>query len=183
MTSLQVHYERTKTRVERIQNNHPATTVTLYHGDAVFRPSAVDHPLDPASVSPPFTSILALDCAYHFDTRNTFLKQSFARLSSGGRIALADICFSSAALQRRWIGLAAALGMPAANMISPVKYVQDMEELGFADVTLEDVTEDVFPGFVRFLQSRGIGWRMFATAVKWYVGLGVRFVIVAGTRR
>jgi hypothetical protein len=156
--------------------------VSLYHGDAVFRPLATDHPLDPSSASPPFTSILALDCAFHFNTRHDFLGQAFARLSSGGRVALADICFSPAALQRRWIALVTATVMPTANMISPENYVQDMQKLGFVDVVMEDVTDDVFPGFIAFLQSRGIVWWIFGAIFRWYTSLGVRFVVVAGTR-
>jgi len=186
VTSLQSHYERSKARVERIlsqaDGSSLSTNVTLYYGDAVFRSLATDHPLDPSSNSPPFTSILALDCAYHFHTRRDFLRQAFTRLSSGGRVALADICFSPAALQRRWIALVTAAVMPTANMVSPEKYVQDMQEIGFVDVTMEDVSEDVFPGFIGFLQSRGIGWWIFGGIFRWYISLGVRFVIVAGTR-
>jgi hypothetical protein len=72
--------------------------------------------------------------------------------------------------------------MPTTNMISPEKYVQDMQELGFVDVVMEDVTDDVFPGFIGFLQSRGIDWWIFGAMFRWYISLGVRFVVVAGTR-
>lgn len=143
---------------------------------------ATDHPLDPSSTAPPFTSILALDCAYHFHTRQDFLEQAFARLSTGGRVALADICFSPTALERRWIALVTSAVMPTANMVSPETYVQGMQQIGFVDVVMEDVTDDVFPGFIGFLQSRGIGWWMFGAVLRWYISLGVRYVVVAGTR-
>jgi hypothetical protein len=73
--------------------------------------------------------------------------------------------------------------MPRANMISPEKYAQDLQEIGFVDVTMEDISEEVFPGFVEFLRSRGFGWWIFSIIIGWYTGLGVRFVVVAGTRK
>lgn len=32
-------------------------------------------------------------------------------------------------------------GVPVANMVSPKEYVRTLEELGFADVVLEDISE------------------------------------------
>ena len=186
ITSLLVHHQRSKDRVARLlfPGDDSKIQVTLYHGDAVYRPSATNHPLDPSSETPTFTTILALDCAYHFDTRYSFLSQSFARLSPGGRIALADICFTPAALENSLTMLLAPLAglMPRANMISPENYVQALAEIGFVDVTMEDVSEEVFPKFIQFLKSRGLGWWIFGNVVKWYAGLGARFVVVTGTR-
>jgi hypothetical protein len=143
------------------------------------------HPLDITAASPPFTIILALDCAYHFDTRNAFLRQSFARLAPGGRIALADIVFDAEALTRaslvkRW--LMSTFLMPKRNIISIEKYVQDMLDMGYVDVELEDVSEDVFPGFMRFLRSRGLGWSCFSGIVGLCHKAGARFVVVAGSK-
>jgi hypothetical protein len=125
-----------------------------------------------------------LDCAFHFDTRHNFLSQSFARLSPGGRVALADICFTPTAFQSKLTRLLAPFVglMPKANMISPENYVQALEQIGFVDVTIEDVSEDVFPGFVRFLKSRGMGWWFFGNVAEWYAGVGARYVVVTGTK-
>jgi hypothetical protein len=72
--------------------------------------------------------------------------------------------------------------MPRENIISTARYVQDMKELGYEDVRLEDVSENVFPGFIRFLSNRGGGWWAFSNMLSYYYALGARFVIVTGRK-
>ena len=163
------------------QNN---VSVDLQQGDAVFDsviPST--HPLDPSSANT-FDSILALDCAYHFNTRYKFLEQSFEKLTPGGSIALADICFSSSSLntpRTRLIIFILNL-IPKYNQISIEDYVDKMKHIGYVDVILEDVTPEVFPGFVVFLKSRGWKWWAFGLVIGWYSSAGARFVIINGKR-
>jgi len=166
--------------------------VVLYHGDAVFRPGAnsAKHPLDPSSQSSPYTAILALDCAYHFNTRSSFLRQSFHRLAQGGQIALADICFTPTALQtnlchrltsiRTLVRLSGL--MPHSNMISTDQYVSEMWGIGYMDVQMEDISDDVFPAFTKFLKRRGGGWWVFASILGWWAGRGMRFVVISGKK-
>jgi SAM-dependent methyltransferase len=158
--------------------------VRLYAGDAVYRPSVQEHPLDPSS-NERFNLIRALDCAYHFNSRVAFLSQAYHSLEHGGQLILADICFESHALEHRWTSFLIFMAglMPAVNVVSKERYLQDMNDLGFSSVTLEDISEDVFPGFVGFLKSRGSGWWVFGWLMKCYNKLGARFVIVRGTRK
>ncbi|KAJ3787984.1 S-adenosyl-L-methionine-dependent methyltransferase [Lentinula aff. detonsa] len=184
ITSLPLHYERSLERVKRFA---PATDtkISLHAGDAVYKQesSATDHPLNPSS-SARFDSILALDCAYHFRTRETFLCQAFRQLSPAGRIALADICFANelpmnwqARVVRRVLRL-----MPRENVISINEYVGRLEQIGYEDVKVEDISEDVFPGFVSFLKPRGLGWWIFGSVLCCYYKAGARFVIASGSR-
>jgi len=186
ITSLPAHHLRSRERVRRLQasSKGPQPEVALYKGDAVYRHPAIGHPLDPSSTKL-FDTILALDCAYHFDTRETFLLQSFNKLALHGRIALADICFDPAAPRSRWVRLAARVFklMPQGNFVSKEGYVAQMEGIGYGDIRLEDVTEEVFPGFIRFLKGRGWGWAAFGLMVEWYQNAGARFVIVSGSKR
>ena len=192
ITSLKTHYQRSMDRIARLKGSQndpgPKPEVVLYHGDAVFRPGLQpksNHPLDPSSPAPPYTTILALDCAYHFNTRSTFLRQSLHRLSSGGRIALADICFTPTRLESyistsavsRLCGL-----MPPSNVVTPDQYVHEMQEMGYADVQLEDVSGYVFPGFTKFLKGKGGGWWVFGGVVAWWARSGMRFVVVSGQK-
>lgn len=181
VTSLETHCERSKGRIMKLQKQN--IQVDLYSADAVCDESNKSHPLHPES-EVYFNSILALDCAYHFDTRRRFLGQSFEKLAPGGRIALADICFAPSALKSLKTRLITSLlrVMPSANMISTEEYVQDMLQIGFVDVVLEDITEDVFPGFVKFLKGRGWGWWIFGYIFQWYAIAGARFVIVGGSK-
>ncbi|KAH8102607.1 hypothetical protein BXZ70DRAFT_929208 [Cristinia sonorae] len=190
ITSLEAHYTRSLERVKQCQADlGVADKVTLYHGDAVYRPTDkkqdYPHPLNPTSRLRPFTTILALDCAFHFRTRHDFLVQSYTRLAPGGRIALADICFSRGSgwkrgVVRRLVGLLGV--MPAENMITVCDYVRDMEVIGYEDVVVEDITEDVFPGLIKFLGGREIGWKVFARMMGLLPAAGARFVIISGRR-
>lgn len=193
ITSLKAHYERSLARTSRLQSSQ--SEVDLYHGDVIYRPTAeatigatsqtktdVKHPMDPSSNMPPYDTILALDCAYHFNTRPVFLQQSLERLVPQGRIALADICFTPSSLQSTFLRALAGLIMPTENVISTDQYVQQMQVMGYQDVQLEDITEDVFPGFIKFLKSRGRGWWLFANLVDWFTRQGARYVIVSASK-
>jgi len=184
ITSIPLHHERSLERVKTISSDVD-TVVSLHLGDAVYKPGAKHHPLDPASPLR-FDTILALDCAYHFVTRESFLKQSFNRLEPGGRVALADICFANspptsfkARFLRRFLF---SKLMPRENAISTDEYARCLENLGYEDVFLEDISDGVFPGFVRFLKKRGLGWWVFAWVLNWYYRAGARFVLIGGSR-
>ena len=182
ITSLHIHHHRSRQRVDKWQAiNQNKVSVDLHHRDAVFDgvvPST--HPLSP-SCKITIDSILALDCAHHFNTRHKFLEQSFQKLTPGGSIALADIC-SSVNTQRTRLITSTVNLIPRHNQISVEDYVHRMEQIGYVDVILEDITPEVFPGFVSFMKSRGWGWWAFGSVVDWYSSTGARFVIVSGRR-
>lgn len=185
ITSLVEHHRRAQDRMTQLQFSLPEPTpeVVLLAGDAVYHYPALNHPLDP-SLPGGFDTILALDCAYHFHTRSTFLKQSFVKLVPGGRIALADICIDPSALGygQAWLITYFFKLMPKQNMVSTKEYVSVMKEIGYVDVQLQDITKDVFPGFVKFLKGKGWAWWAFALVIDWLVNAGAKFVIVTGTR-
>jgi len=148
----------------------------VYHDEA-------GHPFHPLSEKA-YDSILALDCAYHFHSRRLFLEQSFESLAPGGRVALGDICFDSSALQMRrtMLSTSTMMFMPAENLISDEEYIAQLEEIGFVDISLEDITSDVFPGFVKFMKGRNWGWWVFGLIMNWYANAGAKFVIASGTK-
>lgn len=95
---------------------------------------------------------------------------------------MADLCFEEDG--PTWTRkLLAPLGvMPAENMVTKYQYVRMMENLGYEDVQMEDITGHVFPGFAAFLARRGFLWRLFAGVVAAFSTSGLRFVIVSGRR-
>jgi hypothetical protein len=131
---------------------------------------------------------MALDCAYHFKTRETFLKQCFERLDPrGGRIALADMCFepvSSDGRVRCFIAriVSRILAVPSANLITRSEYSLQLASIGFVEIEVEDISEHVFPGFIIFLKSRGALWGVFASVVGFWRRSGGTFVLVSATR-
>ncbi|KAG8704694.1 hypothetical protein FRC08_002083 [Ceratobasidium sp. 394] len=204
ITSLKSQHVRAVQRVLDV-SQVSTTRVQLYLGDAVYHPlpktpptplskvQTLHHPLEPDSgdqttpAHPAYTSILALDCAYHFKTRSLFLVQSIRRLEPGGTIALADMCIHASPatpglrlLRRIYCVL---FSMPPENLITAADYEQTLLQAGYEKVSIEDVTLSVFPGFTTFLKSRGSGWWVFAwVMVVWWKVCGARFVIAKGTK-
>lgn len=182
ITSLPAHHQRSRDRIASMRlRNSGIIEPKLYLGDAVYRLGREDHPLSPNNADM-YDSILALDCAYHFHTRRDFLRQSLSHLAPGGRIALADICFPMS-----WktisLGTRALLTVlnviPKENIVSLDEYEADMRNMGYVDVKIEDISEEVFPGFIRFLKSRGWGWWIFGRVMSEFAGRA-RFVVVSG---
>jgi len=67
-------------------------------------------------------------------------------------------------------------------MISTDQYVHEMQKIGYVDVQMDDISEDVFPGFTKFLKGRGGCWWVFGSIMAWWAGRGIRFVIVSGQK-
>lgn len=156
--------------------------VLLLQGDAVWRPGNQDHPLSP-SFQHDFDNILALDCAYHFNTREEFLRQSLRCLTPGGSVTLADLCFSlSPGPVLTFLLWRVLHTMPRQNITTKEQYMQQMREIGYDDVELEDITPFVFPGFRAFLKQRGRIGGAFSWLMSWLEWRGLRFVIIKGTR-
>ncbi|KIO33551.1 hypothetical protein M407DRAFT_17506 [Tulasnella calospora MUT 4182] len=193
ITSNKDQYEEAGRRVQdTCRRSMPEINLQLYHGDAIFHPSngpqASAHPLDPSSTLPPFTAITAIDCAYHFRSRNKFLQQSFARLAPGGFIALADMNIVSPRSPLRRVlarALCRILGVPWENMISPSTYAQQLIDIGFANVEVEDITSEVFPRLTTFLKSEttdspqlGVAWWIMGEVFRvWWTICGGTYVI------
>lgn len=190
ITSILEHSRRSLQRVKELQNTvseAQATKVELYHGDAVYRDgkdaTGNNHPFSEGNE--PFDSILVLDCAYHFNTRHLFLEQALAHLAPDGTIALADICFSSSSLRSLYTRVLTKVlrMMPQANVITDDEYILQMQVLGYQDVILENVTAEVYPGFVKFLKSRRGGWYVFGCIMGRFARAGAQFVIVSGRKK
>ncbi|KAJ7631021.1 hypothetical protein FB45DRAFT_917225 [Roridomyces roridus] len=176
ITSLPNHHKRSLARVACLDQHIP---VDLYLGDAIYRPGCEDgHPLDPSSKAE-FDSVLALDCAYHFNTRWTFLRQVHDQLRPGGSVALADICLARETTWTRFILLPV---MPRENLVSTDEYLAHMQRIGYTDVRLEDITPHVFPGFISFLGKQGVVFRIFGSVMRLLAICGARFVIVRGCK-
>jgi hypothetical protein len=69
--------------------------------------------------------------------------------------------------------------MPEENVISEEGHMKQMQEIGYVDVQLEDVTQYVMPGFVEFLKTTGwSGWLFVSVFAK----AEMRIVIARGKK-
>ena len=186
LTSLAWQHERAAQRIRDAQMCLTTScSVALFHGDAICRPFHTDkHPLHPVSSHPRFTSVLALDCAYHFDTRRLFIRQCHHRLSSGGTLALADIFLYPNARSVRITFICKLLGIIPANLWTKDEYILQLHSAGFRDILFMDITPKVFPGFRKFLRSSGWVWAMVEHFVfKPWVDAGGGYALISATKK
>jgi len=126
--------------------------------------SATELPLDAGSVD----KVVALESAFHFDTRERFFEEAARVLKPGGRIALAD-CMPF--VGEKPTGLANRLGwrrwgVPPANIYDRDAYAQKLAAKGFADVEVESIRHHVFPGMHRYAEQRQRGVAMHDAKVE-----------------
>lgn len=135
--------------------------VTFLFGDAVEPNDWTPTPIHAWENT--FDSAVSIDAAYHFRTREAFLKLCLERvLKPGGHVGLADIVagpgFPEYFHSERPMAKAVfekvfeAVQFPLENLWHGVdEYTAKLEELGYVDVSVKDISDDVFPGFVQFL--------------------------------
>ena len=102
-----------------------------------------------------FEKVLALECAFHFDTRDQFMREAFRVLKPGGTIALADML----PYPGKKSGLATVLGrkylhVPEANFYDREEYPRRLAAAGFDDVLVESIREDVYPAMAKYTRQR-----------------------------
>ena len=102
-----------------------------------------------------FEKVLALECAFHFDTRDQFMREAFRVLKPGGTIAVADMLPNPG----KKPGLTTVFGrkyghIPEANYYDREEYSRRLSAAGFGDVLVESIREDVFPGMANYSRQR-----------------------------
>lgn len=120
--------------------------------------SATDMPVDDAG----FDKVLALESAFHFDTRDDFFHEAFRVLKPGGRLATADILPAAAAddpltraVQRAtWRITARTWNIPDANAVRPPAYARQLGAAGFTNVRITSIRDRVYAPLHRHLAGR-----------------------------
>jgi SAM-dependent methyltransferase len=103
--------------------------------------------------------VIALECAFHFDTRERFFAEAARLLRPGGRLVLADSIPSGPDVNpwrhplRALLNdaIRAALAVPRANVYPREVYAAKLAAAGFEAVQVESIRDKVFPGWYRAL--------------------------------
>jgi microcystin synthetase protein McyJ len=120
--------------------------------------SATELPLEASSLD----KVVALETAFHFDTRERFFEEAARVLKPGGYIATAD-CMPF--VGERPAGLVNYLGwrrwgVPPANIYDREEYARKLASKGFVDIEVESIRNHVFPGMHRYSEQRSRGVAM-----------------------
>lgn len=105
-----------------------------------------------------FDAVLSIEAAFHFNTRDGFLREAYRVLRSGGRLAMADLCAASVPMELP-ARIQALIGrsfwqIPKDNMYDSAEYARRLGAAGFRNATVESIWQDVYPRFIDFARVR-----------------------------
>jgi microcystin synthetase protein McyJ len=102
-----------------------------------------------------FEKVFALECAFHFDTRDRFMREAFRVLKPGGTIALADMLPNPDTKSTLTTVFGRRYGhIPKANYYDREEYPRRLAAAGFGDVRVESIREDVYPAMAKYVWQR-----------------------------
>jgi microcystin synthetase protein McyJ len=102
-----------------------------------------------------FDAVLALECAFHFDTREAFFCEAYRALKPGGVIALADMLPKPGKAKGVFTRLGRRYGhIRQENYYDRHEYARRLAGLGYVDVAVESIREHVYPGMAKYISKR-----------------------------
>jgi microcystin synthetase protein McyJ len=102
-----------------------------------------------------FDTILALECAFHFDTRDCFLRDAYRVLEPGGTIALADMLPKPGKRYGVITRIAGKYGhISEKNHYDRDEYARRLAAAGYVEIRVDSIRENVYPGMAKYMRER-----------------------------
>lgn len=149
VTPLQVRIAR-----ERVNAVGMADRIDLREGSA----TAMELPDASCDV------VTAVECAFHFNTRELFFAEAFRVLRPGGRLVLADVIRNppeAGPLRRMmqdftWNAFVKKFAVPRQNADRSDSYADKLQAAGFANVRVASIRDHIFPGWHQSLAQDSV---------------------------
>ncbi len=105
-----------------------------------------------------FDRVIALDCAYHFDIRESFLRQAYRVLRPGGKLVVSDMLPDTRGIVNSPLQkfLRRSICIPKKNLYPIDIYEKKLKEIGYHSFEVKDVTRYVFTGFYYYIFNRAL---------------------------
>lgn len=158
---------------QRVQEAGLADRIDLRQG------SATQMPIPDASVD----KVVAVECAFHFDTREAFFREAWRVLRPGGRLVTADILPMPkvsggwARLRQRlsWWLVASKFAIPEANAYTRPTYHSLLALRGFEEIRVDSIRDQVYAPLHAYLQRHPETVRRLHPIARLAARLALRF--------
>lgn len=137
-----MHVKRAQEKIQNLQN----AAIQFAIGNAA----------DLAYDKNTFDKVVAVDCAYHFNTRKQFIKEAYRVLKPGGILVVTDMLPKEGCnINLPWQRMGRKnLYIPTENMYDIKEYTRYLKQTGFSRVEVTNIKHEVFTGLAKYFVTR-----------------------------
>ena len=173
ITGLNITPSQVALARRRVAANGLSDRIELLEG------SATEMPLPSAA----FDKVLAVECAFHFDTRARFFAEAHRVLRRGGRLVLADVIQTERETRRsrrlvqdlNWRFFTNRWGVPEANYETRASYRDRLAAADFENIEVRSIREHVFAPLHRHIAANPSKLERFHPLARIPFHLALRF--------